>query len=490
MLTRRIRIQLLAFAIIATVGSLVLLLGYMNVPSQWFGVGRYTVIVQLPRAAGLYASGNVTYLGVKVGRVTDVELTDTGVEATLSLNSDTPIPGDAQAQVHSVSGVGEQYVALQPTTGEAAPLKDGDIIPESRATVPPDINALLAATNRGIQAIPGDNVKTVIDESYTAIGGLGPEISRIVQGSTQLASDAADNLDPLVSFIDQAQPVLDSQTSSAEAIHAWAAHMNSITDQVRRNDDAVTGVLTDGPALAQEARGLLDRLQPSLPILLSNLVSINQVAITYQPAIEQLLVLLPAATADLQAAGLSNRGTKHPSQYLDFRLNINLPPACTTGFLPPQQMRPPSAVDAPERPAGDLYCRIPQDAANVVRGARNYPCITRPGKRAPTVKMCESNEEYVPLNEGWNWKGDPNATLSGQDIPQLPPGAGAPPAPEAAPAPPQAPAAEAPPPIAAAQYDPATGTYLGPDGRVYTQTDLAPSTEGKTWQNMLTPPQS
>src|SRR4029077_15620996 len=57
-----------------------------------------------------------------------------------------------------------------------------------------------------------------------------------------------------------------------------------------------------------------------------------------------------------------------------------------------------------------------------VRGARNLSCITVPGKRAPTAKMCESNEYYVPLNDGYNWRGDPNATLSGQPIPPLPPG--------------------------------------------------------------------
>ena len=34
-----------------------------------FGIGRYTVTVELPRAAGLYASGNVTYRGTEVGRV-------------------------------------------------------------------------------------------------------------------------------------------------------------------------------------------------------------------------------------------------------------------------------------------------------------------------------------------------------------------------------------------------------------------------------------
>jgi phospholipid/cholesterol/gamma-HCH transport system substrate-binding protein len=107
-----------------------------------------------------------------------------------------------------------------------------------------------------------------------------------------------------------------------------------------------------------------------------------------------------------------------------------------------------------------------------------------PGKRTPTVKLCESNEQYVPLNDGNNWKGDPNATLSGQGIPQLPPGS--PPPPAGPPVP-----GSAPPPIAAAQYDPATGTYIGPDGHRYTHSDLDQTApKDKTWQTMLVPPGS
>ena len=91
--------------------------------------------------------------------------------------------------------------------------------------------------------------------------------------------------------------------------------------------------------------------------------------------------------------------------------------------------------------------------------------------------MCESDENYVPLNEGYNWKGDPNATLSGQPVPQPPPGAPSP--------------GPAPLPVAAAEYDPATGTYVGPDGRAYTQSDLADGAQNdKTWQSMLLPPGS
>ncbi|HXL61457.1 MAG TPA: MCE family protein, partial [Mycobacterium sp.] len=284
-------------------------------------------------------------------------------------------------------------------------------------------------------------------------------------------------------------PVLDSQADSAEAVHAWAAHLADITRQLQSNDTAVAGFLEKAPAAANEARQLIDRLKPTLPVLLANLVNINQVAITYQPAIEQLLVLLPLGTANLQAAGLADRNTKNPGTYIDFNLNINLPPTCSTGFLPAQQMRTPNFEDAPDRPAGDLYCRIPQDSPiTAVRGARNYPCLTRPGKRAPTVRMCESDEQYVPLNDGFNWKGDPNATLSGQDIPQLAPGsppALGTPAPGVAPRPPDT----GPPPIAAAEYDPATGTYLGPDGHTYTQSDLArDGAKAPTWQQMLIPP--
>jgi phospholipid/cholesterol/gamma-HCH transport system substrate-binding protein len=445
------------------------------------GAGVYTVTVQLPQAGGLYPSGNVTYLGTEVGRVTSVHLTDSGVAAVLSLKSGVAIPSDLDAQVHSQSAIGEQYVALLPRNGDAAPLKDGDVVPVNRTSVPPDINELLDATNVGLQAIPHDNLKTAIDESFTAVGGLGPDLSRLVKGSTALAKDARANLDPLLTLIDQSKPVLDTQTDTADSVQAWAAHLADITAQMRSNDSAVQGILHEGPAAADEARALFDRLQPTLPVLLANLVSVGQVAVTYHASIEQLLVLLPKGVENMQAISTANRNTKqdYKGAFLDFNLNLNLPPACNTGFLPAQQVRSPIFEDSPDRPPGDVYCRIPQDSTFNVRGARNYPCVTRPGKRAATVKLCESDEEYVPLNDGYNWKGDPNATLSGQDIPQLPPGS-----PPAAIAPDPQPL-----PITAAQYDPATGTYLGPDGKVYTQANLAQSAPGqKKWQDLLVPP--
>lgn len=486
-LNRRVQMQLIFFAVITVVAGGIMAFGYLGLPTMLFGAGRYQVTVHLPTAAGLYPQSNVTYRGTEVGQVEEVRLSPTGVDAVLSLRSDMQIPADLDARVRSQTAVGEQLVELLPRSGQGPVLKNGDVIPVARTEVPPDINALLTATNDGLQAIPHDNLKTAIDEAYIAVGGLGPELSRIVRGMTTLAIDSHDNLDALTTMIDQSKPVLDTQIDTSDAIQAWAANVAQITDQFRDQDPALQGVLDKGPAAAEETRQLFDRLQPSLPILLNNLVSLADVAVVYQANLEQILVLAPPAVEMVQGAGLANRDTKqdYRGAYLSFNLNLNLPPPCTTGYLPPQQVRSPSEVDYPERPEGAFYCRVPQDSALNVRGARNLPCVTRPGKRAPTVKMCESDENYVPLNDGYNWKGDPNATTSGQSVPQLPPGTPSPGpgAPGPVTSSPSIPA------LATAVYDPATGTYIGPDGQLYTQANLAQTApKEQTWQQMLIPP--
>ena len=106
-LTRRVRIQLTVFTVVALVTVAVMALHFINLPAMLFDVGQYTLTIELPKSGGLYKSGNVTYRGTEVGRVESVRLTDTGVEAVLSLSSGIDIPSDLKAEVHSQSAVGE-----------------------------------------------------------------------------------------------------------------------------------------------------------------------------------------------------------------------------------------------------------------------------------------------------------------------------------------------------------------------------------------------
>jgi phospholipid/cholesterol/gamma-HCH transport system substrate-binding protein len=496
-LSRRTIIALAVFSVISVITAGLVGLYYAKLPGVYLGIGRYTVRMQLDRAGELYRAANVTYRGVDVGKVSKVHLTDTGVEAVLSLKSGIDIPADLNAHVHSASAIGEQYVDLIPRSAKGPVLKNNDVIPQDRTSIPPNINSLLAAASRGLNAIPRDNLKTVVDESYAAVGGLGPELSRLFGGGAKLATEARQNLDAILTLIDEPKPILDSQIESSDAVQAWAAHLANTTKQIQtveNNNSDFSGTIQKLGPLFESLRQVSDRLAPTLPDAVSNLMPVGDVGLAYRDNLEALLAEVPQVVADSQAGQLGDKDMKGPYRgiYLDFNLNLNWPPPCTTGFFPAQQQRSPVFEDTPARPPGLVYCRIPQDSTfNAVRGARNYPCETRPGKRAPTVKQCESDEPYMPLNDGFNWKGDPNATLTGQGVPQFDPGepipAGFPGGPPAAPAAP-APAAPAP-PIAAAEYDPATGEYVGPDGQRYKQPTLAGGADKeRTWQQMLTPP--
>jgi phospholipid/cholesterol/gamma-HCH transport system substrate-binding protein len=489
-LSRRIWTQLAILATITLVAVGVMAFGFVKVPAL-LGFGRYTVAVDLPASGGLYPTSVVNYRGSEVGSVKSIGVTRDGVRAVLSLDSGIAIPANVTAAVHSRSAVGEQFLELTPHVGTAnstAPkLRDGDVIPLGRTQVPVDIGFLLDATNRALQAIPQDNLHTVVDEAAKAVAGLGPELARIVDGSTALAIDGGKTVDPLAKLIDQSPPVLNSQVRTSDSIATWAWRIDSITSQLKAQDAAFADSLNVGGPALSEGTAMFDRLAPTLPVLMANLVSLGKIAVAYRNDLEQLLVLFPQGTAVMSAIALPDSDSKqaYNGVYLDFNLNLNLPPPCNTGFLPVQQQRAPAMQDYPDRPAGELYCRIPQDSNMNVRGVRNTPCETKPGKRAPTVELCESDEQYVALNDGLNWKGDPNATLTGQGVPQYPPGTDPrrvqPPG-----AVPPSPGSTA--PVAVVPYDPATGNYVGPDGRSYTQSDLANGTKGKTWQSMLIPP--
>jgi virulence factor Mce-like protein len=543
MLTRFVRIQLTIFTIASIVGVLVMIFSYLQAPTL-LGIGRITVTLELPATGGLYRFSNVTYRGVQVGKVTALSLTSQGPKATLSLDSSPNIPADLQAEVRSISAVGEQYVDLRPRTDSGPYLKDGSVIPVRDTTIPQAVGPMLDQVSALINSIPKDKLSGLLDESFKAFNGAGYDLGSLFDSSATVLGDMNGVADPTRTLVDDAGPLLDSQADTADAIRTWAHSLAGITEQVAAADTQLRTILQTGPAAANEVTQLLDQVKPTLPVLLANLTTIGQVAMTYHPSLQQLLVLLPPSVASTQAFGLSrNNPTGFPLG--DFAVSLGDPPACTVGFLPPSQWRSPadtSTIDTPD----DLYCKLPQDSPIAVRGARNYPCMGHPGKRAPTVEICNSDEPYQPLAMRQHALGpyplDPN--LIAQGIPPddrvtfgdhifapeegtpMPPGGPAPPAspsgPEdparqaAAPAVPPPPAdlppsppAAAPPPVGpdggtspaapssygtgpgsghsvtVAKYNPLTGMYITPDGQIYRQSNLVAGAAPKTWKDML-----
>jgi phospholipid/cholesterol/gamma-HCH transport system substrate-binding protein len=393
MLTRFIKVQLTIFTIVGTIAVLAMIFDYMRAPSL-LGVGRMTVTLKLPAAGGLYRFSNVTYRGVQVGEVTALKLTPSDAEATLSLGSSLKIPANLQAEVRSVSAVGEQYVDLRPRTDSPPYLHDGSVIAMRDTTIPQPVGPMLDRVSALINSIPKDKLNALLDESFKGFNGAGYDLGSLIDSAATISGDLKPVADRTRTLIEDTGPLLDSQAVTTDAIRTWARSLAGISQVLVTDDSQVRTLLQNGPEAANEASRLLEQVKPTLPVLLANLTTIGQVGVVYHAALEQLLVLLPPSVSSTQSYSNTSNPTGLPLG--EFALSLEDPPACTVGFLPPSSWRSPAATTTIDTPDG-LYCKLPQDSPLTVRGARNYPCMGHPGKRAPTVQICDSDKPYEPL---------------------------------------------------------------------------------------------
>jgi phospholipid/cholesterol/gamma-HCH transport system substrate-binding protein len=404
MLTPFIRRQLILFGILTVFSILVLGAYYLQVPSL-MGVGRYTLKAELPASGGLYPTANVTYRGVTIGKVTDVEPTEQGAEATMSIDSHYKIPIDASANVHSVSAVGEQYLDLVSTGNPGKYLSAGQTI--TKGTVPSEIGPALDTAYRGLAALPKDKISTLLNESAQAVGGLGPALQRLVDSTQAIVGGFKTNITDVNDIIQNSSPIIDSQVNSSSAIEHWARNLNTLAAQAAENDQHVKSILRQAAPTADQLNDVFGDVRESLPQTLANLEIVFDALKKYHTGLEQVLVFLPqgAAIAETVAAPYPNQAA------LDLGLSINQPPPCLTGFIPAPEWRSPADTSLQPLPSG-TYCKIPMDTpANSVRGSRNIPCTGIPGKRAASPRECRDPAPYVPA--GTNpWYGDPNQILT------------------------------------------------------------------------------
>ncbi|BBX94749.1 virulence factor Mce family protein [Mycobacterium lacus] len=429
MIDRLTKIQLSVFAVITVITLTLMAIFYLRLPAT-FGIGTYGVSADFVAGGGLYKNANVTYRGVPVGRVESVALNPNGVTARMRLNSGTAIPSNVTATVKSVSAIGEQYIDLVPPANPSpGRLRNGSKIERNNTRIGQDVAELLRQAEKLVNSLGDTRLRELLHEAFTATNGSGPELARLVESARLLVDEANANYPQVSQLIDQAGPFLQAQIRAGADIRSLADGLARFTSEVRAADPRLRDTLATAPDAIDEASTAFSGIRPSFPALAANLANLGRVGVIYHKSIEQLLVVLPALfAAIITAAGGApqDEGAK-----LDFKIDLNDPPPCNTGFVPTPLIRSPADETVREIPR-DMYCKTAPNDPSTVRGARNYPCQEFPGKRAPTVALCRDPKGYVPI--GTNpWRGPPvpydTPVTNGLNIlppnhfPYIPPGA-------------------------------------------------------------------
>ena len=214
-----------------------------------------------------------------------------------------------------------------------------------------------------------------------------------------------------------AGPLLDSQAETTDAIRTWSRSLAGVTEQVAQNDPQLRSILqTRTRRSRRRSRHCWTQVKPTLPILLANLTTVGQILVTYNPSLEQLLVL---SARDHRGPAVVRSSEEQPDGSARRRLRAHhRRSAGVHGRLPAavavaQSRGRDHHIDTPD----GLYCKLPQDSPITVRGARNYPCMEHPGKRAPTVELCNDPKGFQPLAMRQHYLGpypfDPNLIAQG-----------------------------------------------------------------------------
>lgn len=375
--------QLVAFTVASVIGIIVLAMTFLRVP-ETLGFQRYEVDVEFRQAAGLYEGAEVTYLGHPVGKVKAMKVKGDRLVATLNLTTDTDIPADVSAEIHSRSAVGEQYVGLVPADGNGDDLlADGDLIPMDRTSAPVEIGPVLDNVYALVESLDEKQLSILLRETSRGLDGRTGDLQTILDAGSELISLADANYEQTAALIRGTGPLLDTINGRSGNINRLTQNLAQVTAELRAGDDDIRALLDRGPEFATTTNDLLDDLETDLPPLLEAINTVSGVLNLYDPYLRQILSDYPLAAAIVQSVTLPSVDDKAVNLTL---ANFADPPECIEGFVPVSRWASPFDTSPRKNPL--VFCTAPHDDPRAVRGARNIPCPQNPARREGDAAAC------------------------------------------------------------------------------------------------------
>ena len=256
--------------------------------------------------------------------------------------------------------------------------------------MPESTDDLITSMNGLVSSLDAGELSTAVSELGTMFRGTADPLSRIVDSTTRLVAEAQASQQQTIDLLDTGNTVLGTQQANADNIRGFARDLAAFTGTPRRAATRDLRVLLQGgkPAL-DEVRSLLTGLEPTLPVFIGNLVTVNQVLTARLPALEQTLVTFPRVI-ESGFTGTPGDGYGHINLQMDYTT-----PPCTDGYKPRKDWKPATdTTDFPLYPARCLSGPPIQSARLEVRArgrsgfrdgvpGRHVRCTHRSGRREP-----------------------------------------------------------------------------------------------------------
>ena len=302
MITLRVRLQLLAFALV-------------TVATVWYGavtlldVGRiinppYEISAEFDEVGGVYPRADVDLLGTRVGKVVEIEPgPGQGSTVVMAIDDGVEIPADVRAIIGSKSAIGEGFVELEPPRGAAAGdvgsevsiLAEGDTIPLAQTQSPADLAQLLGNLDGLARSLPTDDLATVLDEGSRAVDRLGPTLGRIIEDTETITDAGLRDIEATTALIRDSRSVLSTQVALGADTRGTLRELSELAGTLDDLSPRFVSILEDGVVAGTETTRLMVDLEPVLPGLLRPLNTATDLTADRVPELRKTLTIFPWA---------------------------------------------------------------------------------------------------------------------------------------------------------------------------------------------------
>jgi phospholipid/cholesterol/gamma-HCH transport system substrate-binding protein len=342
----------------------------------------YAVTAHFPDSGGIFVGAEVTYRGVGVGRVGDMQLTAEGIDVVLEIDKDEKnIPRDVTAVVANRSAVGEQYVDLQPAADSGPYLEDGSEIPQERTKVPLATTTLLIDMDQLVNSINKDNLRTVVSELGVAFKGAGRDLGTIIDTGNAFIEAAEANFDVTAALIKDSSKVLATQIDSRSDIKTFARKLALLSDTFVQSDQDLRTVIDEGGATARVVRAFIAENADALAALINNMLTTNRIVLAQLDGLESILVLYPYAVEGGYTVVAKDRHSGLYNAHFGL-VTTHDPLPCERGYESTNERLPEQRKETPLNVLA--HCDEPQTVSNS-RGTQHAPSYSPSFNRAPVV---------------------------------------------------------------------------------------------------------
>ncbi|MET7770105.1 MlaD family protein [Nocardia sp. NPDC005366] len=333
------------------------------------GATTMTVRVHLADSGGLLSGRQVSLRGVPIGHVESLELTETGLVAVATVDSDTRLPADSDVRVASLSLAGEQYLDFRPTRDDGPYLADGAEIAVERTSTPTPLWQTLASLDSTLAQVKPADLAAIVGE--LGVSPDGPrKLADIVDGGLFLVSTLDSVLPQTVSLVRDSKTVLATVNDLGPGLRAFAGNANSALAGVEAKTGGFVELLGAAPGTLRALDAVLAENSGTAADLLANLAVVADTTSKRVPALQEFFFPTERSGSTLDAIAVAF----HDGGVWGL---VNLYPRYACDYNLPRQ--PPSLPNFPE-PYMYTYC--PNDDPSVlIRGARNAP--RPPGEEIP-----------------------------------------------------------------------------------------------------------